>query len=518
MISLEARNRKIIDAVIRKEQAVCPGSVALIGVYGSFQTGDVHPLSDLDLLIVINDDRGWQLGKAFIQEDLGVGHDIYCTSWESLRQDAAYEHPHISKLMDSQIVYCADEKYRGELESLREQVRKKLAEPFGEEDCRKAENELKEARCCFADAMAAEELNEIRRSAGGVIHYAENALALLNKTYFRKGVSRRYEELEAMERKPGNLCEMIENVLAATTVKDLKEQLTLLMKGLAACFLQAKRQLPREKKPAGADTLSGTYEEMFSNWHGKMVRAAETGDRHLAFMSLESLNEMLNDIGSEVDIGTYDVLSAYDPGDLRKTADGFGRVLRQYLNEYEKAGLQPARYADVEEFAAAYLKSDRQELSGETAGFREAGGKAERAAVTDADTVAELACELWPDHTVEEMAAEFQELLAEKEAAVFLFRMEGEAVGFAQCQLRHDYVEGTETSPVGYLEGIYVREAARGKGIARRLLGACEDWARKQGCTEFASDCELTNTESQEFHKAVGFEEANRIVAYARKL
>ena len=145
MNSLEIRNRKIIDAVIRKEQAVCPGAIALIGIYGSFQTGDIHPLSDLDLLILINDDRGWQLGKAFIQEDLGVGHDIYCTTRESLRQDAEYDHPHISKLMDAQIVYCADEKYRIELETLREQVRKKLAEPFGEEDYRKAEKELKEA-------------------------------------------------------------------------------------------------------------------------------------------------------------------------------------------------------------------------------------------------------------------------------------------------------------------------------------------------------------------------------------
>ncbi len=519
MNSLENRNREIIDAVIRKERAVCPGSIALIGIYGSFQTGDVHPLSDLDLLILINDDRGWQLGKAFIQEDLGVGHDIYCTSWESLRQDAEYEHPHLSKLMESQIVYCSDEKYRKELETLREQVRRKLAEPFGEADYRKAEKELKEARCCFAEAMIAEALNEVRRSAGGTIYFAENAIALLNKTYFRKGVSRRYEELDAMERKPDNLCEMIESVLAATTVNGLKERLTLLMKGLDCCFHRVMQQLPREKKPAGEDTLSGTYEEMFSNWHGKMVRAAEQSDRHLAFMSLVSLNEMLNEISSETDIRMYDVLSAYDPGDLRKTADGFDRILRQYLDEYEKTGLQPARYAGVDEFAAAYLKSNsRQSISGQGIKLPEAAYKVDRAAMTDVNTIAELACELWPDHTVKEMATEFQDLLTEKEAAVFLCRMEGNAAGFAQCQLRHDYVEGTETSPVGYLEGIYVREADRGKGIARRLLKACEDWAGKQGCTEFASDCELTNTESQEFHRAVGFEEANRIVAYVRKI
>ena len=99
-----------------------------------------------------------------------------------------------------------------------------------------------------------------------------------------------------------------------------------------------------------------------------------------------------------------------------------------------------------------------------------------------------------------------------------MYHQQGEQIGFAQCQLRHDYVEGTETSPVGYLEGIYIKEADRHQGIARALLAACEDWAKAQGCTEFASDCELTNTESQAFHQAVGFSEANRIVAFVKKL
>ncbi len=91
-------------------------------------------------------------------------------------------------------------------------------------------------------------------------------------------------------------------------------------------------------------------------------------------------------------------------------------------------------------------------------------------------------------------------------------------MGFAQCQLRRDYVEGTESSPVGYLEGIFVEESARGGGVAKALLSACEKWAGEQGCREFASDCELSNAVSLAFHLALGFQEANRIICFTKKL
>lgn len=140
--------------------------------------------------------------------------------------------------------------------------------------------------------------------------------------------------------------------------------------------------------------------------------------------------------------------------------------------------------------------------------------KAEQENLTAA---AVLACELWPGHAPDELLAEW-EVLAPGEGAVFLAVEEGVPAGFAQCQLRHDYVEGTETSPVGYLEGIYVRERYRGRGLARALLRACEGWAAEQGCAEFASDCELDNTGSIAFHLGAGFTEANRIVCFTKRL
>ncbi len=131
---------------------------------------------------------------------------------------------------------------------------------------------------------------------------------------------------------------------------------------------------------------------------------------------------------------------------------------------------------------------------------------------------ARLAALLWPGHSLAELEAELAELTARPDAAVFLAWEDNKAVGFAQCQLRHDYVEGTATSPVGYLEGIYVLEGHRHRGLARALLDACEDWARAMGCREFASDCELTNEESLRFHLGTGFTEANRIICFTKPL
>lgn len=141
----------------------------------------------------------------------------------------------------------------------------------------------------------------------------------------------------------------------------------------------------------------------------------------------------------------------------------------------------------------------------------------ERATVDDIAIVAEMAAQVWETDAAP-LVEEFKDFLADEESAVFLCREGGEAVGFAQCQLRHDYVEGTETSPVGYLEGIFVKADHRQKSYGKQLLSACESWAKEQGCTEFASDCELENTTSFLFHMAAGFQEANRIICFKKAL
>lgn len=142
----------------------------------------------------------------------------------------------------------------------------------------------------------------------------------------------------------------------------------------------------------------------------------------------------------------------------------------------------------------------------------------QKATINDAGLVAKLAIQMWEDNTIEGLTEDLAEIIASPESAVFLLYDGEKAIGFAQCQLRHDYVEGTDSSPVGYLEGIFVEEAYRNKGYAKELLKQCEAWAKDMGCTEFASDCELENVGSLALHLKMGFEEANRVICFTKKL
>lgn len=141
-----------------------------------------------------------------------------------------------------------------------------------------------------------------------------------------------------------------------------------------------------------------------------------------------------------------------------------------------------------------------------------------KATLEDVPQLVSLAIQMWKSHTVEDLTKIFCEHIRKGKNIIFLAISEEHIVGFAQCGLRFDYVEGTDSSPVGYLEGIFVLEEYKKRGYAKELLGECQNWAKDQGCLEFASDCELDNEDSLKFHLKMGFAEANRIICFTKSL
>lgn len=95
---------------------------------------------------------------------------------------------------------------------------------------------------------------------------------------------------------------------------------------------------------------------------------------------------------------------------------------------------------------------------------------------------------------------------------------DGKALGFAEASLRSDYVNGCDSSPVLFLEGILVEEGHRRQGVARALCDAVAAWGKGLGCIEFASDALIESDDSHAFHGALGFEETERVVYFRKAL
>ena len=146
------------------------------------------------------------------------------------------------------------------------------------------------------------------------------------------------------------------------------------------------------------------------------------------------------------------------------------------------------------------------------------------AELSDRDQLVRLREALWPKSSADEHARELTLILEGKAPVTMpLIILVAEAsdrtlAGLLEVDLRSHADGCNPLRPVGYIEGWYVAENHRHRGIGRKLLAAAEDWARSQGCVEMASDTWVDNEVSQLVHQALGYEVVDRCVHYRKTL
>jgi len=140
--------------------------------------------------------------------------------------------------------------------------------------------------------------------------------------------------------------------------------------------------------------------------------------------------------------------------------------------------------------------------------------------IDDLKTVTELSIKMCEgeycgEHDDDEMLSDMQNL----EKATLNAFYGDKAVGYSRVGIRHEsiWTEGA-VGPWGHLETIFVLSDYQKQGIAQALVAMCEDWARKHGCVELGSDCDLDNDGSLAFHLKVGFNETHRLIHFSKKL
>lgn len=137
----------------------------------------------------------------------------------------------------------------------------------------------------------------------------------------------------------------------------------------------------------------------------------------------------------------------------------------------------------------------------------------------DFDELLNMSQKLWSDYDTDELTKLLKQTVQSKKNRVLLAKTsDRRTIGFSIFSIRSDYVEGANKSPTGYLEGIFVEPDFRKMGIAKQFLCIGESWCKENACTQIGSDTWLTNKESREFHKKLGFWEEEEIVHFLKDI
>lgn len=348
------KNNSLINMVIERAKRDFPEDIAIIGLTGSFSTGDYYEKSDLDLIIINNTDRGWEIASCFILDD--VGYDIYCTPWETrIEAEASLKSPMISHLLDLQILYCAKPEYLEKFNSYKQRALNTLAKPIGEECIERAKECIDIAKQEYANALLSENIGTVRYAAGRALYNLINAIVNLNNTYLKRGIKRYLEELATFQYMPHEFEKKYMAVVSANTVYEIRSASYEILKSVIALYDEMYAKLVKQPVPT-YENLCGTYEELWCDYRNKVIVSTESKDKSYAYHVALGVQDFLDEMTKYKGTKKFDLMKYFNAGDLTSFKETFLRIMDEYLEEYYKVVRKVERYDSIEQLYNNYMK------------------------------------------------------------------------------------------------------------------------------------------------------------------
>lgn len=350
------KNKKLIDMVIERAKRDFPEDIAIIGLTGSFSTGDYHEKSDLDLIIINETDQGWGISAGFILED--VGYDVYCTPWKPrLEAQSKLESPMASCLLELQVLYCAKPEYMDKLAAYQNAAKALLAQPIGEACLARAKKYIDTAKQNYAEAMLATELGEAKFAAGGVLYETVNALTSLNNTYIKRGIKRYLEQMLSYDHLPEDFETLYMAVINANTIDEARTAAGNLLSALISLYESMHAKYTEQTKPTYEDTR-GIYEELWCNCRNKILNSVAMGDRAYAYHAALGAQAYLDVMVHIAGMKKYNLMASFDANNLSKLQEAFLRIVDEYAAVYAQVGRKIERFDTFEAVYDAYMGNE----------------------------------------------------------------------------------------------------------------------------------------------------------------
>lgn len=348
------KNDKLIRMVIERAKRDFPEDIAIIGLTGSFSTGDFYEKSDLDLIIINNTAQGWGISSCFILED--VGYDIYCTPWETRINDQAnLDNPMISCLVDLQILYCAKPEYMEKFNSYRQRALDELAKPIGRECISRAKKYIDKAKLEYANTLLSEDIGAVRYASSELSYDLLNALTNLNNTYFKRGLKRYLEEISSYRYVPDDFEMNYMVVINAKTINEIRSASHIILRSVIDLYQRMYTDFVIQPVPT-YDNLNGTYEELWCNSRNKIIASVELQDKFYAYHVAMSTQGFLDEMTEMIGTKKFDIMQYFDSDHLQLFKEKSLQVMDEYLEEYNRVGRKAKRYDTFEQLYKEFMK------------------------------------------------------------------------------------------------------------------------------------------------------------------
>ncbi|MBI9013207.1 MAG: nucleotidyltransferase domain-containing protein [Clostridiales bacterium] len=351
---LENKNQNLINMVLEKTKRDLVEDIAIIGLTGSFSRDDFHEKSDLDLIIINDTDKGWEIGSCFILDD--VGYDIYCTPWHSrLKEQSNLESFAAGSLIDLEIIYYKNDESLKRFKTLQQIALDKLSKPIGKECLDRADKTFEKAKIFYADLFIEDQLNTIRYASSNMLFELINTLVNINNTYIKRGTIHYLEELNSYKHIPNDFESMYLQVITSKDISEIRETSHTILLSIAE-FLKTIKSKYIEQPKVSYDNLNGVYEELWCNCRNKIIRSASMTDFNYAIHAARGAQEFLNDLHNDIGTQKYDLMKYFDAHNMTPIKDRFLEIMKDFKETYDNTGRKVLHYNNFEELYNDYMK------------------------------------------------------------------------------------------------------------------------------------------------------------------
>ena len=335
------RNNKIINEVLKKIERTCPNSVDMVAIGGSFSSGDYTEKSDLDIVIIRNSDDAINISKCFIMDD--IGYDIYTHSWEDFIRMSSYRNPYVSKLKQLDIIYTRNQDVKDKYKKLQADLNDNMCNDLLLKN--NISNLFSKVSKNYSDLLSSNTQKESYMSLGTFIENVENIIYLMNKTYIGHGVKRIPLDILNMKDLPKNFAKNYYRLFNCADEHEISDVMSDVYKSLEKYILDheieikmrsdfSKRDI--DKPEILSSDLTGSFEELYSNYYNKLKYAYENNDIFLSFRSLAGAQKFYDYFNDNYDINEIDIISKYSPNDLKQNFDIFVNSLKEWKKLYDE--------------------------------------------------------------------------------------------------------------------------------------------------------------------------------------